>query len=125
MSENKRKLRRRHIRSYMGVHNAADLELLGQLVDITQKGLLVITSSPVEAGWEAELIIKLSTVLDGVTEIQFQARCAWCEPDINPRFNAVGFEIKKISPQNRKLIQLLIENYGLRLLSPEDQEEDD
>ncbi|MBN1263847.1 MAG: PilZ domain-containing protein [Anaerolineales bacterium] len=124
MSEDKRELHRRHIRSYMSVHTVEGRQLLGQLVDITQKGLLVITENPIEKGWQAELKIKLSTILDGDTEIFFNACCVWCEPDINPRFYAVGFEIEEISSRSRKLIQLLIKKYGLRLLSESESNSD-
>ncbi len=120
MSENKRKLQRRHIRSYLGVHTADDRELLGQLVDITRDGVLVITEDPVPEGWEKELVIKLTSQLDGSTEIRFNARCVWCEPDINPRFHASGFEMMDLDGQSEALIELLIDKYGLRPVIDED-----
>lgn len=114
MSEDKRRLRRRHIRSYMAVHSGSDQKLIGQLVDITQQGILVISEDPVPVGSQDTLVIRLSSLLDGEAEIRFEARCVRCEADINPRYTAVGFEIAAISRSNRKLIELLIKKYGLR-----------
>jgi hypothetical protein len=114
MSENKRKLQRRHIRSYLGVYTADDRDLLGQLVDITRDGVLVITEHPVPESWEKQLVIKLTSQLDDSTEIRFNARCVWCEPDINPRFFASGFEMVDLDARSEELIELLIDKYGLR-----------
>lgn len=116
MQDDKRKLRRRHIRSYMGVYDAADYVKLGQLVDITEHGVLVITEEPVKEGRERELSIRLTSKLDGEDEIRFQARCVWCEEDINPDYYAVGLEITEIDTRAAGLITMLINKYGLRVL---------
>lgn len=122
MCEEKREFIRRHVRSFMSVVRLPGGESIGQLVDITSNGLLVISPEQIEIGIESNMCIELSTPLEGKLKIGFRTRSVWCEADLNPEYFAVGYTITAIEPEALRLVELLIEKYALRVL-PEDQGE--
>ena len=42
------------------------------------------------------------------------ARVAWCQQDLSPQYFNVGFEFKQVTPDQKKMIETIIENYQFR-----------
>ena len=113
MSE-KRKLERRHLIYYLRIFDRQTGELLGHLIDITPDGIMLMSEEPIKGNKLYQLRMNLSEVLLGKSHFDFEARSVWCRPDINPDFYDTGFTIDKLTPQDAKIIEQLIDEYGFR-----------
>ncbi len=108
----KRKLKRRHLIYYLSVFNKETGELLGQLVDITTRGIMLTSENPVEKNIPYELRMVLPDIIDGNNQITFEARSIWCEKDVNPNFYAIGFEFIHVTPKTAAIIESLIQDFS-------------
>lgn len=122
--DERRNLRRRHLRYYLHVHDRVTGDFFGRLADITIGGLMLITEEPVEVGSRYEFRIDFRNELEGKRHILLTADCKWCDRDtINPAYHASGYELESLSEQDMLVIKALIVEYGLRMYREEDQEE--
>lgn len=119
--DERRNLRRRHLRYYLHVHDRVTGEFFGRLADITIGGLMLITEDPVEAGRRHEFRIDFRNELEGKRHLLLTALCKWSDRDsINPAFYASGYELEGLSEQDSRVVKALIVEYGLRMFREED-----
>jgi hypothetical protein len=112
MHYNKRQLKRVHLIYYLRIFDSNSGENIGHLVDITTRGIMMISEHPVSPGKDFSFKMQLPGVITGREEIEFTAQSLWCKKDINPDFYVSGCEITNISPQETKTITALINAYG-------------
>ncbi len=108
----KRRLKRRHLIYYLSIFNRENDRLVGQLVDITTRGLMLTCERPLDDGIEFKMRMLLPDVIDGDNQINFDAKSVWCEKDINPNFFAVGFEFTSINRKTLNTIENLIQDFS-------------
>lgn len=94
--------------------------LLGYLNDLNLLGAMIIGERPQKENTEITLAIELPQLPEiSASRITLPARTAWCEQDISPQFYNVGFEFKEeVTPQQKKIIELIIQNYEFRRDTP-------
>ena len=114
MSHEKRKLKRVHLIYYLRIFDSNTGVNIGHLVDITTKGIMVISEEPAPTGKNFSFIMHLPATMSGRKTIQFKAHSLWCKKDINPDFYVSGYQIKEISPQEIETITALINEYGFK-----------
>jgi PilZ domain len=112
--EEKRKIGRRYLLYYMRVYNAKTREQIGNLVDITPQGIMILSESIIPPGTTLRLQLELSDDISDKPYIEIPVRSKWCKPDINPRTNDVGFEILELSAEDAKIVQRVVQSYGFR-----------
>jgi hypothetical protein len=108
----KRRLKRRHLIYYLSVFDNETGQLLGQLVDITTRGIMVTSERPIPLGERHTIRMVLPDIIDGNNQIVFKAESVWCEKDINPNFYAIGFELADISKRDINIIENLIQDFS-------------
>jgi len=113
MSE-KRKLKRRHLLYYARIFNAQTRELMGNLVDITPEGVMLASEKTHPTDEPFRLSIELSEGITDKSFLELTAKSIWCRPDIDPHFHTTGFELLDLTPQDREIIQRIIDTYGFR-----------
>lgn len=113
MSE-RRTQKRKHILYYLKVYDQYTGDLLGQMADITTKGLNLISQEPVDSGRFYTLRMDLPSDVSGKSEIQFKAKSMWCKPDINPNFYSIGLQFVHISEDDTSIIESLIEDFSFQ-----------
>ncbi len=105
---------RRHLIYYLKVENRVTGELIGRVVDITQKGILLINRDAFENKSEIPVRIELGDELfakmHGHLELNIQ--CRWSKKDINPEYYVNGFEFSNQSKEQESVIQKLIDLIG-------------
>ena len=101
LTENKRTVARRHLIYYLRVFNQQNGELIGNLVDISTKGIMVVSDRHVEPGKLYKLRMVLPDTVDGRKEVEFDAESRWCQHDANELFYDTGFEL--LDPQSEFL----------------------
>ncbi len=112
MDDDSRRLKRRHLIFYLDVYDKKG-DILGHLVDITAKGIRLISKEPIETGQDLELRMQLPEGYFVARELDFSGRSLWTEKDINPDFYATGFEISGLNEDARINIRKLINELGL------------
>ncbi len=113
MSDEERTLRRRHLIFYLEVFDVESGDLVGHVVDITTKGVKLVSREPLETGKDFKLRMALPEGYFTQKELEFEAKSLWCTNDVNPDFFDTGFEFSDtIDSQAADVILTLIEDLG-------------
>ena len=110
----RRKVKHRHLLYYGRVYDENIQKLLGYLVDITEGGFMLLSDEPYPVGIARRLKLEVTDDVGQGPYINFTVKSVWCEPDIDPSHFDVGFEIEEIRPDDKELIDKIVEKYGFR-----------
>ena len=120
--KDKRKIKRRYLLYYMRIFDAATQHQIGNLVDITPRGIMIVSEQPRPEGETLRLRMELTDEVAEKPFMEFKALTRWCEPDIIPNLYNTGFEILDLTPDDAKIIQRIIMEFGFRDNKPTKQE---
>jgi len=112
--QDQRKIDRRFLQYYMRVYDAGTHQQIGNLVDITPGGIMVVSEHPLPEGQNTRLRVELTDEVAEKPFMELSAYSKWCEPDIIPYMYNTGFEILEISSEDSKIIQHINEEFGFR-----------
>ncbi len=107
-----RALERRYLVFYLRVFDGLSNRILGHLVDISERGIMLLSDSPIEVNENYRLRMRLPTEMKDRNEIIFAATSRWCKTDTNPEFYRAGFQMHNVNPYTKKLISRLINDFG-------------
>jgi hypothetical protein len=111
--QSQRRLTRRHLAVYLDVVERGSGVSIGKLADLTPTGLMISSSEPLEVNATFHLSITLPEGIANRPTIDLQARSLWSKPDANPSLFTTGFELTRLSDEDRRLISRLLVDYGL------------
>ena len=114
----KRKTQRRFLLYYMRVYNGTTRNQIGNLVDITPKGIMIVCEKRIPEGQTIPLRLELSNEVSEKPFMEFNARTKWCKPDVSPSMFNVGFEILDLTPDDVKIVQRINKEFGFRENKP-------
>ncbi len=107
---NKRTVSRRHLIYYLRVFNHKTGELLGNLVDISTKGIMVVSDNAIPPNTRYHLRMVLPDTVEGGKEVDFAAESRWCRNDANRDFYDTGFELLDPSMEFLDAVDRLVED---------------
>ncbi|MCP5419864.1 MAG: PilZ domain-containing protein [Gammaproteobacteria bacterium] len=107
----KRNLRRWHLFLYLRVFDQHTGELLGNIVDISENGLMLISDKPLAVDREFHMWVDMPTEEGDRMRIQFKATSRWCGKDVNPDFYDTGFQIIDPDLETVYRVQQLIDEF--------------
>ncbi len=107
-----RQVNRKYLVFYLRVFDGMSSKILGHLVDISEKGIMVVGDNPIPVGEDYRLRMRLPTQMKDQSEIIFTATSRWCKSDANPDFFLAGFQIHELEPAARELIGSLIKDFS-------------
>jgi hypothetical protein len=110
----RRKIKRRYLIYYGRVFDETAQKLIGNLVDITDQGFMLLSDSPFPVNETHKFKLELTDDIAKRPFLIFTAKSLWCEPDLDPNHYNTGFEIVKLSPGDAELIQTIVKKYGFR-----------
>ena len=110
----KRKTKRRYLLYYMRVYDATTRQQIGNLVDITPRGIMVVSEHPIPEGQTCRLRMELTNEVADKPFMEFSAHSKWCKPDVIPDMYNTGFKILNLAPEDAKIILRIIEEFGFR-----------
>ncbi|NJN80816.1 MAG: PilZ domain-containing protein [Anaerolineales bacterium] len=111
----RRKEERKTLVAYTQVFDLYGGALLGYLGDLTVQGAMVISEKPMQKDVEMTLAIELPDLPNiKASRMTLPARLKWCEQDISPEFYNVGFEFQEVKPEQKAIIEAIIQNYEFR-----------
>jgi hypothetical protein len=112
--EERRKIPRKYLMFYARVFDRKNGELLGYLADLTPKGAMLISETPIESGVSFRLKMDLPDRFFTHDHLNFEAMSIWCNPDVDPKLFNTGFQMLFVDPQDVEVIQQINERFGLK-----------
>lgn len=112
MAYRARILKRRHLVYYLEVHDADNGELLGHLVDITTRGMMLVSKEPVELDKSFQMQMMLPEGYFKEKMVRFDAVSCWSNNDVNPDFWDTGFKVQPLEMRARQIIMKLVNLIG-------------
>lgn len=110
VEDNKRSVPRRHLIYYLRVFDTKTNSLLGNLVDISTKGIMVVSDNKIDSGKKYRLRMVLPDTLEGSKEVEFDAESRWCQNDTNNVFYDTGFELMDPHAEFLDAVDRLVED---------------
>ncbi|OGR06007.1 MAG: hypothetical protein A2511_04245 [Deltaproteobacteria bacterium RIFOXYD12_FULL_50_9] len=113
MGEENRVLKRRHLIFYLEVYDDQSGELVGHVVDVTTKGIKLVSKNPIPDGKLFRLRMALPEGYFAERELRFAAQSLWSDNDINPDFYDTGFALQDaMDPKTAEVLATLINQLG-------------
>lgn len=107
----KRSSERKLISQLLQVTDRQREEVIGNLVNLSPAGLMLITSNPVAEDSLASLTLELPQAVDGRTRVDLEARCVWCRPSTSGDDYGAGFQIEQIAPEDDQALRQIFGSY--------------
>lgn len=105
--QDKRRAPRRLLTQSLRATEAVGGRLVGDVVNLSAHGLMLISKAPIAAGEQLSLLLDLPEAVDGSRRLRLDARCMWCAPSSFSRDYGAGFEITSLSEADRVRLQRL------------------
>lgn len=112
--DERRKLPRKYLIIYSRVFERDNGTLLGYLCDLSLKGAMILSEGQQEPNTVIPLRFDLPDIgpsLFEVEQMDIDARVAYCQPDVSPTFNNIGFEFLEVNPEQKSFIERMMEKY--------------
>jgi hypothetical protein len=107
-----REVNRRYLVFYLRIYDGLTARILGHLVDLSEKGMLLISDNPIPVNEEYRLRMRLPTQIKEQNEIVFAATSRWCKSDANPDFYLAGFQMHNLDASAGELIATLLRDFS-------------
>ncbi len=111
-SAEQRQVTRQHLVFYLRVFDGMSSRVVGHLIDLSPKGLMLLSDEPIAVNEEYRLRMKLPKGVASTEDVIFGAVSRWCHPDDNPDFHVTGFQIQDLDGDAEKIISALVEEFG-------------
>lgn len=108
--EERRKQSRQRLMSETVVLDANTGELLGRIGNLTTEGLMLRSDQALDIDYTYALQIRLPDEVGGRAELNLEARSLWSQRAVDPTYFATGFEILNVDEEDRKVLEILIED---------------
>jgi len=106
--KDKRFEKRKRLIYYLKVFDVDNNVLLGNLVDITVRGMMLISEEPVPSNNTYNLKIILPRKIQDKDSIQVEAKSLWSKNDINPVLYDSGFQFSKLTNEKKQIVEDLL-----------------
>lgn len=110
----RRKIKRKYLLYYARIFDPATRHQIGNLVDITPRGAMVLSPEPFTVGVTYRLRIELTEDVSDQPHMDLTVLARWSHADIDPRLFNTGFEILDLGKDEEKIIQNIVNLYGFR-----------
>ena len=113
--DERRRLDRKYLIVYSRVFERNLGKMLGYLGDLSLSGAMIISEQAQAVNSTLPLRFDLPDLqLFSIGQLDITARIAHCEPDINPAFYNIGFEFLDVTPEQKSIIEKMMEAYEFR-----------
>ena len=108
-----RKYTRRRASDYLLVTDSDSGQVLGRIINMSPKGIMVMSTESLTVGQPLKLNIKLPSRAFGSEHLRLTAECRWSTFERQSDLWENGLEIGEISPDDRRVLQQVV----LRLMT--------
>ena len=106
--------KRKFLLYYTRVFDTQSHIQVGNLVDITSMGAMLITPTPIPIGVDFDLKLELSEEVANIPFMEISAQSLWCHADIDPTLFNTGFKFLDVTPENSDIIHNIVNTFGFR-----------
>lgn len=103
---------RRCLVFYLRVFDGLSNKILGHLINMSEKGVLLMTDGPVELNEDYRLRIRLPVFVGDRREVVLQGTSKWCRKEPGRDQYFTGFQIYDLETSTKKIISNLIKDLG-------------
>lgn len=107
-----RQLERKYLVFYLRVFDCLSGKVLGHVVNISSKGIMMLSDDAIPLNKEYQLRMQLPSEVSDLGEIVFNAVSCWCKKDRNPDFYVSGFQIHELNDDGKNDILSLINDFS-------------
>lgn len=108
----KRKLLRKKAPERIEIYDRTTEGCLGQVVNMTTSGLLLLSDRPVPINTVFQLRLLIPETIEGMDAVDFGAESLWESPAQDENKHWTGLQIIDLSAQNTRIIDILIRDWG-------------
>ncbi len=108
---------KRHSLYFLSVFDGRTGEPLGQLADISQEGISILSASPLKIHETHVLRILLPQQGRPERRLEVEAESRWTAPDPETGQHTTGFHIALLTVEQRSLIDQLVNEFGYSRIS--------
>jgi hypothetical protein len=112
LSEHHRKLQRQELNTTILIRNSMTRELVGELVNITVEGLMIISDQEMSTNSIFQFSLELPEAINGQSSIDLGVDCLWSRSAENFNRHWSGYQIIDASPDALVTIDALISGYS-------------
>ncbi len=112
MRKDMRQVERWRLVFYLRVFDGMSSRVIGHVVDISSRGIMLISDNPVPVNENYRLRMHLPSEIADRDEILLNATSRWCKQDVNPDFYISGFQLYDLTPDVEKYILCLITDFS-------------
>ncbi|MDH5559272.1 MAG: PilZ domain-containing protein [Deltaproteobacteria bacterium] len=113
--ENHRQVQRNFLKYYLDVKEEPEGEVIGQLYDLSDKGMMLLSERSLEENMEMDFWIGLKENVNGKNMIRGRAKSLRCVKDMDFDKHRIGFQFIEISREDTETINQLIERFGYNI----------
>jgi hypothetical protein len=107
----RRRLERKQLTTPLALTNVFTNENVGELINVTIEGLMIMANEPLETQSIFQLQLHLPAPIKGQTHINLGVDCLWCKQDDNFNRYWAGFQIIDASPESIDILAELITQF--------------
>ncbi|RFA25840.1 hypothetical protein CAI21_17940 [Alkalilimnicola ehrlichii] len=105
--EEKRNTDRKLVRQLLRVMDRNNHAVLGNLVNLSPEGFMLISPNALVEGGYSELELELPKIVNGRSRIAVDARCIWCQKSSYSDDYGAGFQIERIPEQDMRALRMV------------------
>lgn len=110
--DERRQYKRNNLKYFARVYNRKLERLFGYLVNITHKGMMIVSEKPIDPGAIVALRIELPDSVNSVIYLDIDAQCVWKNLDDESKFYELGFKLRELHSEQKESIDHVISHYG-------------
>jgi len=103
---------RRCLVFYLRVFDGLSNKILGHLINMSEKGVLLMTDEPVEPNEDHRLRIRLPVFVRDRHEVVLKGTSRWCRKEPGWDHYCIGFQIYDLDASTEKIVLNLIKELG-------------
>ena len=117
-----RRIKRHHLPYYLQVHNRVTGKIVGYIVNISHKGMMLVSKNPILVHAIFELQIRLPSPINDRSIINFDALSHWCHPDVTPGCFDTGFSFSEPPDELKELVDKISEYFTFNITKEEGEQ---
>jgi hypothetical protein len=111
MPKTERRRSKRYSTIELDVFNKKNGEKIGQIINLSLGGMLIVSNTPIQDGLVYNLSIPFEDTASGPVDFDIQARCVWCTNTVLFPKYSIGMEFLDDSPIHYTFIKRMIDAF--------------